>query len=480
MPLLTTKNRNKCLYLQPFMTQNCLYLQPSAQGAMKRLLYYDLLKWRNSSIRMPLLLRGARQVGKTHIVRQLGQKFKYYIELNFEKTPELAKIFEHDLDPIRITREISLALDIPVDPGNTLLFIDEIQEVPRAIIALRYFYEDMPKLHVVAAGSLVDFAIEQVGVPVGRISFLYMYPMSFIEYLCARDSQRLAIEIIQHEPTKPLSEVIHTKALRLLGEYMAIGGMPKVLHQWIARQDVQACSSVLKSIKNAYEQDFSKYAKKHEIKYVDLLFKHIPGLICQRFKYNQISSEFRKRELEPSLLLLEKAGILHQIIHSSGNGLPLGAEVDLRKFKLIPLDIGLNQAILGLELKDWFIDPTTAFVNKGNLSESLVGQELLAYSDPSDREQLYYWQREEKASNAEIDYLTVYHRNVIPIEVKSGHGAGMQSMRRFLQSHTASPYGIRFSAHNYSVYDHIHSYPLYAVAGIMEDKDRLLKLLQDS
>src|SRR3990167_8028932 len=287
---------------------------------MKRLLFYNLLHWRYSSGRTPLLLRGARQVGKTHIVRQLGKTFKHFIELNFEKNPELIKIFEHDLDPVRITREISLALNAAIEPDNTLLFIDEIQEVPNAVTALRYFYEELPMLHVIGAGSLVDFAIERVGVPVGRISFLYMYPMSFIEYLCAKDMQRLAIEIINHNPTEPLNEAIHIKALRLLGEYMAIGGMPKVIHQWITQQDVHSCMQILQNIKNAYEQDFTKYAKNNEIKYVDLLFKQVPRLICQRFKYSHLSTDFRKRELEPALWLLEKAGIINQVTHSNGNG----------------------------------------------------------------------------------------------------------------------------------------------------------------
>lgn len=150
---------------------------------MKRLLFNDLLDWCKSSDRMPLLLRGARQVGKTHLVRQLGKQFEYFAEINFEKKPELAKIFEYDLEPRRIIREIFLALNIKIEGGKTLLFLDEVQEAPKVIIALRYFYEELPELHVIAAGSLVDFAIEQVGVPVGRISFLYMYPMSFIEFL---------------------------------------------------------------------------------------------------------------------------------------------------------------------------------------------------------------------------------------------------------------------------------------------------------
>lgn len=447
---------------------------------MKRILFNELIDWRNSSMRKPLLLRGARQVGKTHLVRQLGKKFKHFVEINFEKNPDLINIFKPDLDPVRISKELSLAVNKKIEPGKTLLFIDEIQLFPKAITALRYYYEEMPQLHVIAAGSLVDFAIEQVGVPVGRISFLYMYPMSFIEYLYAIGFKNLAIEIIQHEPTTAFNEAIHNKALRLLGEYVAIGGMPNAVYHWMTNKDIRSCTTVLQDIKNAYEQDFAKYAKKNEIKYVDLLYKQIPHLICQQFKYSHLTTSYRKRELEPSLHLLEKAGVVHQVIHSHGNGLPLGAETDTNKFKLIPLDIGLNQAMLGLELKDWFIEPTSALVNKGSIAESYVGQELLAYSNPANKGSLYYWQREKRGSHAEVDYLITQNRTVIPVEVKSGHGAGLQSARLFLQTHTNTPYSIRFSIHNYSVFDSIHSYPLYAVAGAVENKQRLLDFLRDS
>jgi len=441
---------------------------------MKRLLFNELVNWRDSSSRMPLLLRGARQVGKTHLVRQLGETFKNYVEINFEKTPELIKIFNQDLDPHRIVREVSLILNQRIEVGETLLFFDEIQEADKALLSLRYFYEDMPALHVIAAGSLVDFAIERVGVPVGRISFLYVHPLSFIEFLMAKGLKNLALQIVQQQPEQPFNEVIHDKALCLVAEYMAIGGMPKVVQQWVSQSNMQLNTTVLQNIKNAYEQDFAKYAKKNEIKYVDLLFKKIPTVICQRFKYTQLTTTLRKRELEPALHLLEKAGIINQVIHSIGNGLPLGAEVDFNKFKLIFLDVGLTQAILGLELKDWFINVPVAFVNKGHLTESFVGQELLAYANPSDRPTLYCWCRDERGSHAEVDYLLTHQQKIIPVEVKSGHGSRLQSMRLFLQVHPDSPYGIRFSIHNYSVFDHIHSYPLYAVAGVVENKKRLL------
>lgn len=444
---------------------------------MKRQLLIELTHWQSSSTRKPLLLRGARQVGKTHIVRQLGKNFEKYVEINFEKNPDLKIIFEHDLDPIRIIKELSIVLKTKIEPGNTLLFIDEIQEAPKAIIALRYFYEDLPQLHVIAAGSLVDFAIDQVGVPVGRLEFLYMYPLSFIEYLAARGYHDLALSIINHTPTKAINEAIHNQALKLLGEYMAIGGMPEAVNQWIQQQDIELCSTILKNIKNAYEQDFSKYAKKHEIKYIDLLFKQIPSMICQHFTFSNLSTHYRKRELEPSLHLLEKAGIINQVFKSVGGGIPLGAQADFNKFKLTMLDIGLNQSILGLELKDWFIEPAAALSNKGNMTESFVGQELLAYSSASDKHKLYYWQRAQRSSQAEIDYLVVSGQTVLPIEVKSGHGGGLQSIRLFLDTHTQSPHGIRFSIHNYSIFDKIHSYPLYAVAGIIDNKNKIIEFL---
>lgn len=445
---------------------------------MNRFIFFDLISWKSSRQRKPLLLRGARQVGKTYAVRQFGKTFKNFVEINFEKKPQFKKIFELDLDPVRIIKEISIAVDTQIIPSETLLFIDEIQEFPLAIIALRYFYEEMPTLHVIGAGSLIDFAIDQVGIPVGRINFLYMYPMSFIEFLCASNNKLLAREIIHHEPKDMLSDMIHTKALRLMGEYMALGGMPKVVHEWISNQNLQSCMSLLREIKISYEQDFAKYARKNQIKYLELLFKNIPSLICQSFKYAQVDPNYKKRELEPALWLLEKAGIVHQVIQTAANGIPLGAELNLHKFKLLMLDVGLNQTLLGLQLKEWFIDPIPNFVNKGNLVENFIGQELLAYSDPTHKEPLYYWSKETKGSHAEVDYVIAIQRNIIPIEVKSGHGATLQSIRQFLKSHIHSSYGIRFSIHNYSVHDDIHSYPLYAVSSIAESKERLMALVE--
>lgn len=447
---------------------------------MKRIIYHTLCDWRASSNRMPILLRGARQIGKTHVVRQLGEQFDSFVEINFEKQPSLIKIFDSDLLPANMIRDLAIATKQKIIPGKTLLFLDEIQQAPKAITALRYFYEDMPELHVIAAGSLVDFAIERVGVPVGRVRYLFMYPMSFMEFLVATGHQALALSIMQHSTQSQMSDAIHEMALRLVAEYMAIGGMPKAVYHWAQSQDSLDSMVVLQNIKNVYEDDFAKYAKNHQIKYVDLLFKTLPTLIGEKFNYGKLATDYRKRELAPALDLLEKAGLIHRVYHSRGNGLPIGSEVDLTKFKITTLDVGLTQAILGLELKQWFLEPNLALVNKGGLTESFVGQELLAYANPEVKPALYYWHREQRSSNAEVDYLISVNNRVVPIEVKSGRGSSLQSMRVFLEEHPKSEYGIRFSTHNFSEHDGIHSFPLYAIAAAASDKSDLIRFLESS
>jgi uncharacterized protein len=434
---------------------------------MKRIIDLHLRQWKNDPRRKPTLLRGARQVGKTFSVRKLGQTFESYVEINLERRPELKKIFEVDLIPQRIIRDLIAVLKKEIVPGKTLLFIDEIQEAPQAIISLRYFYEEMPDLHVIAAGSLLDFAIQQVGVPVGRVSFLYLYPMSWLEFLIAQGNDLLLAEILKHDPNEPMNEPIHQHTLRILSEYLVVGGMPEAVFSWIQNKNPLACAKIHQTILEAYRQDFHKYAKENQIKYVDHLFEHGTKQLGRKFKFSDIPGEYRKRELSPALDMLSIAGVVHHVYHSSGQGIPLGAEVDLNKFKLIYLDIGLTQAALGLNLADWFLNSNESFINKGTIVEGFVGQEILAYSNPNIKASLYYWQREERGSQAEIDYLIQKQGKVIPIEVKSNKGTHLKSMNHFLESHPKSPYGMRFSNHDYSIHNRIHSYPLYAIASAL-------------
>ena len=357
---------------------------------MKRLVdhYFDV--WKNDRNRQPLLLRGARQVGKTYAVRQLGKSFENYIELNLEFVEEARAIFERDLDPRRILKALSLMLNKEIIPGKTLLFIDEIQVEPRAILALRYFYEMLPELHVIAAGSLIDFALEQVGLPVGRVQPLYMYPLSFLEFLAALEEHLVIEEIINHSVHEKLVEPVHRKLLDLVAEYLALGGMPQVVNCWKEVRKPLDCARFQARIFDTYRQDFNKYAKAYQIKYLELLLKETPRQLGKKFKFSEVG-DYRKRELEPALNLLETAGIAHKVTYTAAQGIPLGAQSNPEDFKLIFLDVGLMQSILGHDLTQWFLNPVAEFVNKGALVEAFVGQELLTYSDPYIKPNLYYW-----------------------------------------------------------------------------------------
>ena len=437
---------------------------------MKRLAYYDLLKWASARNRKPVILFGARQVGKTHLARAIGETLPNFVEVNLEKIPAACQIFQGDLDPEKMIRQLELITKQDIVAGKTLLFLDEIQEQPRAVTALRYFYEEMPDLHVIAAGSLLDFAIEKIGVPVGRVTFRWLYPLSFIEFLAALGHKKLAKAIIEQKFYEALPEVIHNQALSLVGEYIAIGGMPKAVDIWRTQKDIKETQTVHQDITAAYQKDFPKYAKKHQIKYVEILFRQLPRYICKPFKYKLIDSAYQKRELEPALDLLKKARIIHQINYSHATSIPLGAEVDLKKHKLILLDVALTQSILGLDLSDWFLEPKAQLSNKSEITEAFVGQELLAYNPPNQEMNLYYWQSTKPGAQAELDYVYPISQKIIPIEVKSGHGAQLQSLRLFLEKRDQTPYGIRFSVYNYSYIDQLQNLPLYAVACIIEDK----------
>ncbi len=429
---------------------------------MKRIIDYFLLEWKNKEPKKPLLVRGARQVGKTHAIRELGKSFEQFIEINLEVNKDARRIVEQDLDIERIIFQLSELLQTKIVPGKTLLFFDEIQQVPSAITALRYFYEKLPQLHVIAAGSLLDFAIEQVGMPVGRVTTLYMYPLSFFEFLVASGFQEWARSIMNYSLTSPLSEPLHEKLLNLVGTYLAVGGMPAAINEWLIKKNSRDVKRIHADLVYTYEQDFGKYARKYQIKYLHLLFLKAMEQLANKFMFARIG-EYQKRELAPALELLEKAGLFYKIFRSAGQGIPIGAQANLDDFKIIFLDVGLSQALLKLDITSWFIDPLTVFINKGELVEAFVGQELLAYSDPIAKESLFYWSKETRGSEAEVDYLIQFKEQIVPIEVKAGASKRIKSMQIFLESHPKSSYGIRFWRQQGNLDDTIYSYPLYAV-----------------
>ena len=435
---------------------------------MKRFIDYFLLEWKNNPNHKPLLLRGARQVGKTHAARELGKTFLNFIEINIETDLQARKILEQDLDLERIILQLSELLQKKIIPGTTLLFIDEIQQSPQAITALRYFYEKMPQLHVIAAGSLLDFALEQISVPVGRVSFLYMYPLSFLEFLAALGHASWIEAILTYTPENPMSKSLQEKLISILSQYSAIGGMPDAVNEWIKTQSSRSVKTVHSHLLETYQADFGKYSKKYQIKYVELIFLKAMEQLSRKFIFSHVG-EYQKRELSPSLDLLEKAGLLYPVIKSDGQGIPLGAYAEADDFKLIFLDIGLSQKLLGLDIASWIIGPLDSFYNKGEIIEAFIGQELLAYSDPISKEKLYYWRKDSRGSSAEVDYLIQIKDQAIPIEVKAGTSKRIKSMHLFLDSHSKSSYGLRFWTGDYAKEERIISFPLFALAKPLAD-----------
>ena len=428
----------------------------------------------NQASRKPLLVRGARQVGKTHAARKLGLKFPSFVEINLEENEKAQEIIERDFDVHRVILQLSELVGQPIVPGKTLLFFDEIQSAPKALTMLRYFYEKIPTLHVIVAGSLIEFAIDLVGMPVGRITSLYMYPMSFVEFLAAQGHAAWIKAICTYTPSNPMSSALHATLLAQVSTYLAVGGMPEVVKTWISSQTSHAVSAIHADLLDTYQQDFGKYAKNNQIKYLDLLLQKALEQLSRKFMFARVG-EYKKRELAPALDLLAKAGLIHRVFKTAGHGVPLGAQADSDDFKIVFLDVGLTQALLHFNIASWLIDPLTNFVNKGEIVEAFVGQELLAYAPPIRREQLFYWRCDTRGSEAEVDYLIQSNELVVPLEVKAGTSKHIKSLFAFLKYNPLAPHGIRLSARNYEQEGVIQSYPLFAVIKPLMDTQEFLR-----
>jgi len=435
---------------------------------MKRSIEKVLFEWKSDPSRKPILLKGARQVGKSYLIQTFGKTFRRFVEINFDFQKDLSLIFKPDLDPVRINRDISIATGKRIIPGETLLFLDEIQECPDAIRALRYFFEKMPELHVIAAGSLLEFALQEIGLPVGRIQPLHLYPVAFVEFLKAKDEELLLEALIEHDTDKEMPEFHHQKLIRLYGEYMAIGGMPEAVEKWLESSDIKRCQRIHRTLVETYRQDFNKYAVRYQKKYVETVYSAVARMSGRKFKYTSVNPTYRSRELRPALDLLTKAGIVHKITHSSSSGSPLAAEMNPLFFKVIHSDVALMQAMLNFESGRWILSPENAAQGFGAMVEAFVGQELLAYRSPYQNSELYYWAREKRGSSAEIDYVEERQGNVIPIEVKAGKSSHLTSLRLFLNEKRATQFGLFFSQKNFAVQGKIRRFPLYAVCKLSD------------
>ncbi len=439
---------------------------------MKRLIDWHLKKWKEGSSRKPLLLRGARLVGKTFAIQKLGKGFERFVEINFEYNKDAKRIFEKNLQPDLIIQELNLLLDVDILPGSTLLFFDEIQECPQALQALRLFFEKIPSLHVIAAGSFLNFAIEKVGMPAGKVESLYCYPLSFFEFLVADGHLHLAKTILERKEEEPFTEECHQKLLEIVSKYLAIGGMPEVVSCFVKTKNPRLCFPLHQHILDRYRQDFSKYCKDYQVKYVKELYNEVPRQIGRQFKYSGVHEEYKKRELSQGLDVLCKASIMYKVYHTKAEKLPLGSESHADWFKVMFIDVALAQSILGLDLKAWFLQPEKEFINRAGFLEAFLGGELLAYSTPYRKVELYYWKKEEKQSLAEVDFCIKHKESIIALEVKNGDGRTLKSLHLFLDLHPKSPYGIRFSVKNYSKAANVIFKPLYDVVSLAHEEQK--------
>ncbi|NGX34060.1 MAG: hypothetical protein K1060chlam1_00407 [Candidatus Anoxychlamydiales bacterium] len=438
---------------------------------MQRNIEKDLINWKNQKNRMPLLLRGARQVGKTFIVEKFGkEQFEDFISINFEKEPDYKNCFKA-LDPTSIINSIELLNKKSIREGKTLLFLDEIQECPKAIMALRYFKEQMPNLHIIGAGSLLEFVLndEDFRMPVGRVGFMYLRPMSFGEYLTATDNQKLRNYLKSLHIKDNIDEVIHERLILLVREYFALGGMPAVINQYLDTKSLLQCQDIQNAILLGFKKDFGKYAKKMPHKYLEQIFSKAPGLIGKWLKYKTLDPDINYRTLKNALNKLSDAGLIILVHATSAAGLPFITHKNEKKCKMLFLDIGLAKRACSLGLEVLFKEDLL-LVNNGALAEQFVGQELLANIIKDELNGLYSWVREKKNSSAEIDYLISVGSKIIPIEVKAGAIGKLRSLHIFLEE-KKSPLGIRISQKPFSYNDKILSIPFY----LIEEIPRLVK-----
>ena len=414
---------------------------------MDRIAFDDLKNWMQRRNRKPLVVRGARQVGKTFLIRQFGKScFSNIIELNFEQNPDLASLFSSN-EPARIIPLLELRTNQTITPGSTLLFLDEIQTRPQVIETLRYFFEEMPDLHVIAAGSLLEFALEETdfSVPVGRIEYMYLGPLQFEEYLLAKGEARLLTYIRAFNFSEPIPLSLHEKLSTLVKEYMVIGGMPASVRAFADSASLLAVEAEKQSILETFTDDFGKYAGKADPERLRKVFTRIPLLIGQRLKYVNIDRHDQARNLAHALTLLCRALVLFRVHHTAANGIPLRAEIEEKITKPLFLDVGLMCSACGLNLLDFETATDLLQINQGSICEQFVGQHLL-YSQPSFvKPELFFWMRENRSSNAEVDYLISKGPRIIPIEVKAGKTGTLKSLQLFLatKGHTT---GVRINA----------------------------------
>lgn len=436
---------------------------------MERLFYNKLEQWKTSEQRKPLIVRGARQVGKTFVIKKFGDlSFKGRIHIvDLEKHPDWKIIFERNLEPVRIISELEILLNAKISIGSDLLFFDEIQASPKAIMALRYFYEEMPDLHVIAAGSLLEFAMKDISFPVGRVQMMTMTPMNFFEFLNATGKEKAA-DLLLSAPEK-LPDALHNLLLDSLRQYMFVGGMPECVEIWLKTNSFTNVFECQANLIETFRQDFSKYAPYADKRSLNHVLAMVAKNTGNQIKYTQLSAEHTGPTNKKAFELLQLAQLIHKVCTTSPASLPLAASAKEFRFKAILTDMGLLQALNDFPSNVEFMRNDLLAMYNGNLAEQFVGQEFI--SGGMDR--LYYWSRSAKSSSAEVDYLIVKNNRIFPVEIKSGAAGKLRSMHLLLQSFSQIDQGFVLSSAPYGQLpdQKLTFLPLYYAYGLVKNAD---------
>ncbi len=404
-----------------------------------------LSQWLDRKRRKPLVIRGARQVGKSTLVRLFAESANLSLhEINLERHLFLDDIFK-SLDMTIIIRELEALAGSPVNTPESCLFLDEVQATPHALQALRYFYEEYPELPVIAAGSLLEFTLSDLSfsMPVGRVEYFHLYPLTFREFISVTKPASLSYLDTLSPLTDEIPSAAHQQLLKKLREYFFVGGLPEAVQVFDDGESLQEVSAVHRSIISTYQDDFSKYTRQNDLFLIQKILNCIPKSLGQKIKYTNISRDDRAAQVKKSISLLAKARICHQVKHSHCTGLPLAAESSETVYKLIFMDIGLVNHICGCDWRTMAAFNDRQLVNEGGIAEQFIGQHLIDISGGLEQPLLHYWLREKKSSNAEVDYVIGSGGLVLPVEVKSGTSGSLKSLQQFIYSKGAN-LAIRF------------------------------------
>lgn len=428
---------------------------------MKRAILSDLTHWKTTKSRKPLLLRGARQVGKTWVMKEFGRKhYEQVIYINFERDKLLQNLFTTDFNIQRILSALQVQSGIVPQAENTLIIFDEIQEANGALTALKYFQEEAPQYHIIGAGSLLGIALNNTSFPVGKVQFLEMHPMSFSEFLEAIGE--IGILNLLKEKNWALAETFHERIVGLLKQYYFVGGMPEVVNSYVNDQNYEVVRKLQIDILDAYELDFSKHAPPQIIPKIRMLWKSLPSQLSRenkKFVSSLMKSGARAREYEDALNWLVDYGLIHRINRISAPRTPLRSYEDLKAFKLYALDIGLLGALSGLDVQV-LLQKNALFTEfKGALTEQFVLQQLISevHLLPN------YWSND--TSTNEVDFILEYQQNLFPLEVKAEENLQSKSLKTYHQQFQPKK-SIRTSLTHFRKEDWMVNIPLYAIQEI--------------